>query len=198
MSESNEDDWAMTQLNIRIPKEPSKEGFDKTSPNFDPTEISEFVDWHVKPTPQRARQSSDFDKTYIPGKEAKSDDWDLTQANIKIPKNDVVNFNLPNERQDDWGMTTPHIDKGYMDMDFSAVSPPRSDSIAMPRSGMTQVGSPAPKKINQPNIPVAEVSTQKKEAFNVNKWLYFLAGAFTMFVFMMVFLTAIYLIIFFK
>jgi hypothetical protein len=199
MSDANKDDWAMTQLNIRRPSESVEENFDKTSPNFDPSEVSEFVDWHVKPMPQKPQQpSDDFDKTFITTNKSTNNDWDVTQANIKIPKNEVVNFKVKNERQEEWGMTTPHIDKGYIDMDFSAVAPPRSDSIAMPGSGMTQVGSPVEKKIKLPNFPVAEVSTQKKEISSVNKWLYFMAGAFTMFAFMVVFLAAVYLIIFFK
>lgn len=205
MSDSNTDDWAMTRVKpsrsnkLDEPNVPIDDGFDKTTPNFNHSEISEFVDWHVKPATAKPQQpSTDFDKTFIPSQKPANNDWDLTQANIKIPKNDVVNFNVPNERQEEWGMTTPHIDKGFIDMDFSAVAPPRSDSIRMPGNGMTQIGTPVPKKIKLPDTPIPEVSTQKKETSSVNNWLYFVAGAFTMFVFMIIFLTAIYLIFLFK
>jgi hypothetical protein len=199
MSESNNDDWAMTRVNAKRPQEPIQESFDKTTPNFNRSDVE---DWDALAQPRKhSPPASDWDKTYIPHQKQstpKSGDWDLTQANIQIPKNDIVNFNVPNVPQDDWGMTVPHVDKRNFDIDFGSVPPPRSSGIGMPRSGMTEVGFHVPVELNPPAIPLSEVSTQKKATSDVNKWLYFVAGAFTMFVFMMVFLAAVGLIVYFK
>jgi hypothetical protein len=190
------DDWAMTRVKSAKNNEPKYDAFDKTSPNFSRPQNNDF---NVPPKPQT---NNDWDKTQaninIP-----SNDWDKTQANIAIPPNIVPKSSNINQGED-WGMTqaniqipqqTPQKSPVNLDNTMYGFSPQKSDF------GNTETNfNVSPKAKSQTYTP--EVIPQKVEQTastnDATKWIYFLAGAFSMFVFMVIFLGIIYLLFLFK
>lgn len=202
MSDSNKDDWEMTRANFQLPKEdefspeedvfarnappkkndwtmtrnePKYDAYDKTTPNFS---LPQNNEWNVTPKSQA------------------NNDWDKTQANIHIPSN-----NAPKPNNDDWGMTQANIQIPppnaiqNFDQTMYGFSPQNPEfektkanfNISPAAKGQTFLSEATPQK--------AEQTASTNDA---TKWIYFLAGAFSMFVFMVIFLGVIYLLFLFK
>jgi hypothetical protein len=191
MSESNNDDWAMTRANFPRPKDddfsaeedvfarnapPKKDDWAMTR-NISAKE-SEYDAFDKTPP----SQNNDWDKTQA---NVNISDWEKTQANIAIPPKPALKSN-----NDDWGMTQANINIPQQN------SPVNLDNTMYGFS----VENVSPKAKSQTYTP--EIIPQKAEPVastnDATKWIYFLAGAFSMFVFMVIFLAIIYLLFLFK
>lgn len=103
--EEASDDWAKTNYNLSMkppsssPQSPPADDWGKTAANID-----------IPRNNDRApRQPDDFDKTFIPGQPAKDDNWNQTQANINIPRDNTPRASYGNERQPEYGATSPYF-----------------------------------------------------------------------------------------
>jgi hypothetical protein len=172
------DDWAMTRINSSKNDDERYDGFDKTPSSFSPPQNDDWGKTQINPQKPQANIGNN--------------DWDKTQANIAIPQNIIPKSNASNQG-DDWGMTQANI---QIPQQTSQNSPVNLDNTMY---GFTPPAV-SPKVQNQTYTP--EVTPQKiAESASTNdatKWTYFLAGAFSMFVFMLIFLGIIYLLFLFN
>ncbi len=175
------DDWAMTRVKSAKNNEPKYDAFDKTSPNFSRPQNNDF---NVPPKPQT---NNDWDKTQV-NINIPSNDWDKTQANIAIPPNIV-----PKSGNDDWGMTQANIQTPQLTPQNSPVN---LDATMYGFSPQTE--SPRAKSKTYTPEVIPQKTEQTASTNDATKWIYFLAGAFSMFVFMVIFLGVIYLLFLFK
>jgi hypothetical protein len=187
------DDWAMTRVNSAKNNESKYDAFDQTPSNFSRPQSNDWGATQVNPPKPQA--GNDWDKTQA-NIHTPSNDWDKTQANIVIPPNSI-----PKSGNDDWGMTQANIhippqnSPVNLDNTMYGFSPGKSDF------GNTETNfDVSPRTKSQTYTP--EVIPQKTEQTastnDATKWIYFLAGAFSMFVFMVIFLGVIYLLFLFK
>jgi hypothetical protein len=197
MGDSNKDDWAMTRANFPRPKDDDFSPEDDAFARNAPPKKDDWAMTRVKSAKNDEPKYDSFDKTSpnfsrpqnnewsVPPKQQTNDDWDKTQANIAIPPNSI-----PKSSNDDWGMTQANINIPRQN------SPVNLDNTMYGFS----VEDVSPKAKSQTYTP--EVIPQKiQETASTNdatKWIYFLAGAFSMFVFMVIFLGIIYLLFLFK
>jgi hypothetical protein len=186
-SAPKKDDWAMTRVKSAKNNEPKYDAFDQTQTNFSRPQNNDWA------TPQKPKANDDWGVTQInPPKQKADSDWDKTQANIAIPPSSI-----PKSNNDEWGMTQANI-----------AMPPQNSPVNLDN---TMYGF-SPQKSAEPSFDVSpraksqtytpEILPQKTEQTastnDATKWIYFLAGAFTMFVFMAIFLGIIYLLFLFK
>ncbi len=181
------DDWAMTRVNSAKNDDPKYDAFDQTSPNFSRPQNN---DWNVSPKPR-----NDWEKTQT-NTNTSPNDWDKTQANIVIPPNII-----PKSNNDDWGMTQPNIQIPQQNSPVNLDATMYGFSPQKAEFGNTETNfNVSPKEQSQ--TYTSEVIPQKFEQTastnDATKWIYFLIGAFSMFVFMVFFLGVIYLLFLFK
>jgi hypothetical protein len=202
------DDWAMTRVKSGINNDPKYDAFDQTPTNLSRPQNNNWGTNQVNPPNP---QSNDWGVTQVnPPKSQATGDWDKTQGNINISPNDwdktqvniaVPPSSIPKSSNDDWGMTQANI-----------AVPPRSSPVNLDNTmygfspqktefGNTETNfNVSPKAKSQTYTP--EIIPQKVEQTastnDAMKWIYFLAGAFSMFVFMVFFLGVIYLLFLFK
>jgi hypothetical protein len=205
MSDSNKDDWAMTQLGRTPAKKdeflPEEDVFARNAPppknddwamtrvNSSKNDDAKYDAFDKTPSSYSPPQNDDWGKTQInphkPQANASNNDWDKTQANIAIPQNII-----PKSNDNDWGMTQANI-----------AIPPQNTPVNLDNTmyGFSPQNE-SPRAKSQVYTP--EIIPQKTEPVastnDATKWIYFLAGAFSMFVFMVIFLAIIYLLFLFK
>jgi hypothetical protein len=184
----------MTRVNSAKNNDPKYDVFDQTPTNFSRPQSN---DWGMTQINPSKPQSNDWGMTQVnPPKQQSNTDWDKTQANIIIPPNAI-----PRTSNDDWGMTQNNI-----------AVPPQSSPVNLDNTmyGFTpQKSEHGNAETNYNFSPAANSQTitpefipqkiqQTASTNDATKWIYFLAGAFSMFVFMVIFLAIIYLLFLFK
>ncbi len=186
-SAPKKDDWAMTRVKSAKNNEPKYDAFDQTQTNFSRPQNN---DWS---TPEKPKANDDWGVTQInPSKQKANTDWDKTQANIAIPPSSI-----PKSNNDEWGMTQANI---HIPPQNSPVNLDNTMYGFSPQKSIEPSFDASPRAKSQTYTP--EVLPQKVEQTtstnDATRWIYFLAGAFTMFVFMAIFLGIIYLLFSFK
>jgi hypothetical protein len=214
MSESNNDDWAMTRLNRSPVKKndflPEEDVFARNAP---PPPKDDWAMTRVKsaknntepkydafdqtPSNFSRPQNNDWGTTQVnPPKPQANNDWDKTQANIVIPPNSI-----PKSSNDDWGMTQSNIQVPQQNSPINLDNTMYGFSPAKADFGNTETNfNVSPRTKSQSYTPefLPQKTEQSTSTNDAAKWIYFLAGAFSMFVFMVMFLGLIYLLFLFK